>query len=57
MREFQDSFKIHKQSFISTFSICMTVPLINVDVAIHLSSSEIASTCFKSTIKILEQRP
>ena len=57
MREFQDSFKIHKQSFISTFSICMTVPLINVDVAIHLSNSEIASTCFKSTIKMLEQRP
>ena len=27
MRTFQDTFKIWKRSFISTFSICMTVPL------------------------------
>ena len=28
MRNFQDSFETHKQSFISAFSICMTVSLI-----------------------------
>ena len=28
MRNFQDTFQILKQSFISAFSICMTVPLI-----------------------------
>ena len=27
MRNFQDTFETHKGSFISTFSICMTVPL------------------------------
>ena len=27
MRNFQDTFEIPKPSFISTFSICMTVPL------------------------------
>ena len=27
MRNFQDTFKTRKRSFISTFSICMTVPL------------------------------
>ena len=27
MRNFQDAFETLKQSFISTFSICMTVPL------------------------------
>ena len=27
MRNFQDSFEIHKRSFISAFSICMTVSL------------------------------
>ena len=28
MRNFQDTFKTRKRSFISAFSICMTVPLI-----------------------------
>ena len=28
MRNFQDAFEIHKQSFISAFSIYMAVPLI-----------------------------
>ena len=28
MRNFQDTFETCKRSFISTFSICMTVPLI-----------------------------
>ena len=28
MQNFQDSFEIRKRSFISTFSICMTLPLI-----------------------------
>ena len=27
MRKFQDTFETRKQSFISVFSICMTVPL------------------------------
>ena len=27
MQNFQDTFEIHKRSFISAFSICMTVPL------------------------------
>ena len=27
MRNFQDTFETHKRSFISVFSICMTVPL------------------------------
>ena len=27
MQNFQDSFETHKRSFISAFSICMTVPL------------------------------
>ena len=27
MRKFQDSFETRKQSFITAFSICMTVPL------------------------------
>ena len=27
MRNFQDTFETRKRSFISTFSICMTVPL------------------------------
>ena len=27
MRNFQDTFETHKQSFIGAFSICMTVPL------------------------------
>ena len=27
MRNFQDTFKVRKRSFISTFSICMAVPL------------------------------
>ena len=27
MRNFQDTFETHKQSFISAFSICMTVTL------------------------------
>ena len=27
MRNFEDTFEIRKRSFISTFSICMTVPL------------------------------
>ena len=27
MRNFQDTFQKHKRSFISVFSICMTVPL------------------------------
>ena len=27
MRNFQDTFEIRKRSFISAFSICMTVPL------------------------------
>ena len=27
MRNFQDTFEIRKRSFIGTFSICMTVPL------------------------------
>ena len=27
MRNFQDTFKTRKRSFISAFSICMTVPL------------------------------
>ena len=27
MRNFQDTFKTRKQSFINAFSICMTVPL------------------------------
>ena len=30
MRNFQDTFEARKQSFISTFSICMTVPLVIV---------------------------
>ena len=30
MQNFQDSFKIRKRSFISTFSICMIVPLISL---------------------------
>ena len=30
MRHFQDTFEIRKQSFISTFAICMTVPLSKV---------------------------
>ena len=29
MRNFQDTFETSKQSYISAFSICMTVPLIN----------------------------
>ena len=28
MQNFQDSFEIRKRSFISTFSVCMTLPLI-----------------------------
>ena len=28
MRKFQDTFEIRRRSFISAFSICMTVPLI-----------------------------
>ena len=28
MPNFQDTFETHKQSFISAFSVCMTVPLI-----------------------------
>ena len=31
MRNFQDTFETRKQSFISVFSICMTVPLINIE--------------------------
>ena len=30
MRNFQDTFETRKRSFISAFSICMTVPL-NID--------------------------
>ena len=30
MRNFQDTFETGKRSFISAFSICMTVPLKNV---------------------------
>ena len=30
MQNFQDGFEIRKRSFISAFSICMTVPLIQV---------------------------
>ena len=30
MRNFRDTFETRKRSFISTFSICMTVPLILV---------------------------
>ena len=29
MRNFQDTFEMRKRSFISAFSICMTVPLIS----------------------------
>ena len=29
MRNFQDTFEIHKRSFVSAFSICMTVPSIS----------------------------
>ena len=28
MRNFKDTFETHKRSYISAFSICMTVPLI-----------------------------
>ena len=28
MRSFQDTFQTRKQSFISAFSVCMTVPLV-----------------------------
>ena len=31
MQNFQDTFETRKQSFISVFSICMTVPLINIE--------------------------
>ena len=31
MRNFQDTFEIRKQSFISAFSVCMTVPLIYLE--------------------------
>ena len=31
MRNFQDTFETREQSFISVFSICMTVPLINIE--------------------------
>ena len=34
MRNFQDTFETRKRSFISAFSICMTVPLI-VMIATH----------------------
>ena len=30
MRNFQDTLETRKRSFISTFSICMTVPLIKI---------------------------
>ena len=32
MRNFHDTFETRKRSFISAFSICMTVPLIKVDI-------------------------
>ena len=35
MRNFQDTFETHKRSFISAFSICMTVPLENPFVIIY----------------------
>ena len=31
MRNFQDTFETREQSFISVFSICMTVPLSNIE--------------------------
>ena len=31
MRYFQDTFETRKRSFVSAFSICMTVPLIKVN--------------------------
>ena len=34
MRNYQDIFETRKRSFISTFSICMTVPLRNIDCVI-----------------------
>ena len=36
MRIFLDTFKIRKRSFINAFSICMTVPLMCVDIYRHL---------------------
>ena len=36
MRNVQDSFETRKRSFISAFSICMTVPLSNIQATVEV---------------------
>ena len=56
MRNFQDNFETHKQSFISAFSFCMTVPLSKQNmlqiIQISFSSNEDA----KENIRVTEIR-
>ena len=41
MRNFQDTFETRKQSFISIFSICVTVPLILIFVKFLLAGTNL----------------
>ena len=47
MRNFQNPFEIYNQSFISAFSVCMTVPLIKL----HTQFGDTSSNNLKSLLK------
>ena len=49
MRNFQDTFKTRKRSFISVFSICMTVPL-------RIPNVFVPNAYFLYPLKTLENR-
>ena len=53
MQNFQDTFETHKRSFISPFSICLTVPLINLLVSWIVDGSKLFF-CIWSTIIFLD---
>ena len=45
MRNFQDTFKTHKRSFSSAFTICMIVPLSSGDKILSLLIKKMYRTC------------
>ena len=54
MRNFQDTFETPEQSFISTFSICMTIPLTHITMLVK-SISIMAISRISETTKYFGQ--